>query len=188
MRSAASCCVISTTALPFLWRRLSVRVQASPLPPSGDRCGRWSQYGRLPHGLARRPLLPRPTRQSVLLRRVMRAKALPDRVQAPLGLSSSTHGARSPPSDQPCRDFHGVRQGFHPPTCRTSPPDPLPPARAMHDPSYGRCIAHTRERGCYYAQCLRCRRPLARTQERGARDLRRGIPMRQKVRLRICSH
>ena len=72
--------------------------------------------GRLRHDRARRPPRRHPTRRSALPRRVMRANALPDRVQAPPGLSSSTRGARSPSSDQPRRGFHGVRQGLNPPT------------------------------------------------------------------------
>ena len=87
-----------------------------------------AQDGRLPHGLARRPPRPRPIRRSALPRRVMRAKALPDRVQALPGLSGSARGARSPPSDQPCRGFHGVRQGLNPPTCQPVPPASLPHA------------------------------------------------------------
>ncbi len=87
-----------------------------------------AQDGRLPHGLARRPPPPRPTRRSALPRRVARAKALPDRVQAPPGLSSSTRSARSPPPGQPRRDFHGIRQGLNPPTHQPSPLVPLPHA------------------------------------------------------------
>ena len=49
--------------------------------------------GRLTHRLARRPPLRPTPRRSMLPRRVVRAKALPDRVQAPPGLSSSTPSA-----------------------------------------------------------------------------------------------
>ena len=122
-----SCCGISTTAILFLWR--ADFQPACRLP----RCRRQvmdaaagAQDGRLPHGLARRPPRPRPIRRSALPRRVMRAKALPDRVQAPLGLSGGTRGARSPPSDQPRRGLPRREAGFEPADSPARTPDPAP--------------------------------------------------------------
>ncbi len=123
MRSVASCCVIGTTLILVQYKApcadtdgrvlLRYRHDIDTVPGVRDARGADCQpacshprrcrqvlavadgalAGHLTHRLARRPPLPRTPRRSVLPRRVMRAKALPDRVQAPLGLSSSMPGA-----------------------------------------------------------------------------------------------